>query len=141
MQVLTTTGWQLVAGGLLLVPVAALAESAPVTVDAGAVVGWTYLSLIGAALAYALWFRGLRSLPPTQVTFLGLLSPLVATLLGWVVLGEALTALQVVGAALLLVSVAAGQGGASAGASGARRTAGDRARPAPAPGAVLAAER
>ncbi|MEV0829488.1 EamA family transporter [Nonomuraea rubra] len=107
---LATTGWQLVAGGVLLVPVALVVEGAPPAALSGAnVAGYAYLSLIGAALAYALWFRGLRVLSATKVTFLGLLSPVVATALGWIVLGQELTAAQAFGAVVVLAALAAAQ--------------------------------
>ncbi|RZS33959.1 putative blue pigment (indigoidine) exporter [Herbihabitans rhizosphaerae] len=105
---LTTTSWQLVAGGLLLLPVALLVEGGPPVLTAGNIAGYTYLTTIGAALAYVLWFRGIRALSPTNVTFLGVLSPLVATALGWIVLGQSLTALQALGA-LLAVGAVVGQ--------------------------------
>ncbi|MGW4650287.1 EamA family transporter [Kitasatospora sp. NPDC004289] len=60
---------------------------------------------MGAAVAYVLWFRGIKVLSPNEVTFLGLLSPLVAALLGWIVLGESLTPAQLLGAALALGAV------------------------------------
>ncbi|MFF0742723.1 EamA family transporter [Streptomyces sp. NPDC004111] len=107
---LATTGWQLVAGGVLLVPVALLVEGPPPSSLTGEnLIGYGYLTLIGAAVAYALWFRGIKALSPTEVTFLGLLSPLVATLLGWLVLGQQLTGLQLVGALLALAAVALAQ--------------------------------
>ncbi|WP_187414902.1 EamA family transporter [Nonomuraea sp. PA05] len=107
---LATTGWQLVAGGLLLVPVALVVEGAPPAGLSGAnVAGYAYLSLVGAALAYALWFRGLRVLPATKVTFLGLLSPVVATMLGWVVLGQELTVAQGFGAVIVLGALVVAQ--------------------------------
>ena len=86
---LATTGWQLTAGGLLLLPVALLVEGPPpATLSVTNLAGYGYLAIIGSALAYALWFRGIRDLSATGVTFLGLLSPLVATSLGWLVLGQ-----------------------------------------------------
>ncbi|WP_433544053.1 EamA family transporter (plasmid) [Streptomyces sp. CA-294286] len=107
---LATTGWQLVAGGLVLTPVALLVEGPPPSSYTGEnLIGYGYLGLIGAALAYALWFRGIKALTPTEVTFLGLLSPLVATLLGWIVLGQQLTALQLLGALLALAAVVLAQ--------------------------------
>ncbi|SPL87893.1 Permease of the drug/metabolite transporter (DMT) superfamily [[Actinomadura] parvosata subsp. kistnae] len=107
---LATTGWQLVAGGLLLVPVALAVEGAPPATLSGANLGgYAYLSLVGAALAYALWFRGLRVLSATKVTFLGLLSPVVATALGWIVLGQELTAAQALGALVVLAALVAAQ--------------------------------
>ncbi|QLE71280.1 EamA family transporter [Streptomyces rectiverticillatus] len=107
---LATTGWQLVAGGLLLLPVALLAEGAPPAAPTAAnLAGYAYLAVIGSALAYALWFRGIRLLPPTDATFLGLLSPLVATALGWLALGQELTAAQGFGALVVLGSLVAAQ--------------------------------
>ncbi|MEV5718107.1 EamA family transporter [Amycolatopsis mediterranei] len=105
-----TTGWQLVAGGLVLVPVALAVEGAPPASLSGAnLAGYAYLALVGAAFAYALWFRGIRALPATHVTFLGLLSPVVATLLGWLVLGRRLTPWQLLGAAIVPAAVVAAQ--------------------------------
>ncbi|MGW2115580.1 EamA family transporter [Streptomyces zhihengii] len=122
---LATTGWQLVAGGLLLLPVALLVEGPPpaglTAVNLG---GYAYLSLIGAAVAYALWFRGIRELPPTAVSFLGLLSPVVATLLGVIVAGERLNALQLTGGAVVLAALVAAQ----------RRRPGPRPTAGPIPG-------
>ncbi|WP_052390147.1 EamA family transporter [Streptomyces sp. NRRL B-24484] len=107
---LAVTGWQLVAGGLLLLPVSLLTEGPPPADLTGRnLAGYAYLGIIGAAVAYALWFRGISALSPTQVTFLGLLSPLVATALGWLVLGQGLTALQLLGALLAIGSVVLAQ--------------------------------
>ncbi|MEU6785434.1 EamA family transporter [Nonomuraea angiospora] len=107
---LATTGWQLVAGGLLLLPVALLVEGAPPATLTGAnLAGYAYLTIIGSALAYVLWFRGLRLLSATKVTFLGLLSPVVATALGWLVLGQELTAAQALGALVVLAALVVAQ--------------------------------
>jgi probable blue pigment (indigoidine) exporter len=107
---LATTGWQLLAGGLLLLPVALLVEGPPpATLTTTNLAGYGYLTIVGAAFAYALWFRGIRALSPTQVTFLGLLSPVVATALGWLVLDQELTALQGLGGLVVLAALVAAQ--------------------------------
>ncbi|ADB48827.1 EamA family transporter [Conexibacter woesei] len=107
---LASTGWQLTAGGLLLLPLALVVEGAPPSsLSAENVAGYAYLSLVGAALAYALWFRGIRELSPTSVSFLVLLSPLVATALGWLELDQQLTPLQALGALIVLASLVAAQ--------------------------------
>ncbi|MFS8479813.1 MAG: EamA family transporter [Micromonosporaceae bacterium] len=107
---LATTGWQLAAGGLLLVPATLLVEGPPpATLTAANLIGYGYLTLIGSALAYILFFRGVAALSPTSVTFLGLLSPLVATALGWLVLDQTLTAAQALGALVVLVALVAAQ--------------------------------
>lgn len=103
---LATTGWQLVAGGLLLVPVALLVEGAPpATLSTENLLGYAYLTIIGGAIAYPLWFRGIAALSPTRVSFLGLLSPIVATALGWLVLDQELTVAQGFGGLVVLAAI------------------------------------
>ncbi|WP_237153961.1 EamA family transporter [Oryzibacter oryziterrae] len=106
---LTFTAWQLTAGGLLLAPVALLSEPMLTTLSLANVVGFLWLSLIGAALTYILWFRGLSRLQPSTVAPLGFLSPLTAVVLGWSILGQSMTPLQILGAAIVLGSVWANQ--------------------------------
>ncbi|MFJ9696035.1 EamA family transporter [Kitasatospora sp. NPDC101183] len=108
--VLATTGWQLAAGGLMLAPVTLLVEGPPPAGLTGTnLLGFAYLSLIGGALTYALWFRGLRALPPTSASFLSLLSPVVATALGWLALGQDLSPLQALGALIVLGALISAQ--------------------------------
>lgn len=107
---LAMTGWQLTAGGLLLLPVTLLAEGAPPTSLSGEnVAGYAYLTIVGTAITYAIWFRGLRKLPSVSVSFLLLLSPLVATALGWLALDQALTPVQALGALLVLGALVVAQ--------------------------------
>ncbi|GHE76837.1 ABC transporter permease [Amycolatopsis deserti] len=105
----TFAGWQLTAGGLFLVPVTFVAEGAPPAVDVPAVLGYLWLGLVGGLLAYVVWFRGIAKLPVTSVAVLGLLSPMVAALLGVVVLGQTLGPVQLTGVALALAAIVAGQ--------------------------------
>lgn len=102
-------GWQLTAGGLILLAPTLFIEGVPTTIDGPAVAGYLWLGIVGGLIAYTLWFNGLRSLPVTATALLGLLSPLVAAVLGVVVLGETLNSLQLLGFALALAALAAGQ--------------------------------
>ncbi len=104
---LTFTAWQLVAGGLLLLPLALAFEPPLPPLGLGNVLGLAYLGLIGAAATYFLWFRGLARLEPTTVAPLGFLSPLTAVMLGVIVLGQVPTPWQGLGMVLVLVSVGA----------------------------------
>jgi threonine/homoserine efflux transporter RhtA len=66
---------------------------------------WTLLvacAMISTALAYLLSISALRDLPANVVSVLGLVEPIVATALAWLLLGQALTAVQVTGAVVLL---------------------------------------
>ncbi|MCX5192425.1 EamA family transporter [Streptomyces sp. NBC_00249] len=102
-------GWQLTAGGLFLVPVTFLFEGAPPAVDAGSGLGYLWLGLVGGLLAYTVWVRGVTTLPVASVAVLTLLSPMVAALLGAVLLGQSLGPVQLAGFALCLAAIAAGQ--------------------------------
>jgi len=106
---LSFTAWQLTAGGLLLVPVALVLEPALPPLTPVNLAGLAWLGLIGAALTYWLWFRGLSRLEPGAASMLGMMSPVTAVILGWFWLGQALTPLQMVGAVIVLGSVWFGQ--------------------------------
>ncbi|MEP6814849.1 MAG: EamA family transporter [Marmoricola sp.] len=109
-SLLATTGWQLTAGGVLLLPIAFLVEGPPpASLTLANLAGYGYLAVPGAAVAYVLWFRGIGALSPTKVTFLGLLSPLVATTLGWLLLDQGLTAAQALGGLVVLAAIIAAQ--------------------------------
>lgn len=102
---LTFTAWQLTAGGLLLLPAAFWFGAGLPPMGFGPLAGLGWLTLVGAALSYVLWFNGVGRLAPSTVSAMGFLSPLVAVMAGWLLLGEALSPLQVAGAALVLASV------------------------------------
>lgn len=106
---LTATGWQLAVGGLLLAPLALLVEGPPPAMTAANVGGILWLGIAGTGLAYSMWFRGIERLPVSSLTFLALISPLVATIAGWVVLDQSLTPVQLVGGGLVLAAVVAPQ--------------------------------
>ncbi|WP_040011155.1 EamA family transporter, partial [Cupriavidus sp. HMR-1] len=102
---LTFTAWQLTAGGLLLVPFAWWLEPPLPALTLPNVLGMAWLSLIGAALTYVLWFRGIARLGPGAVATLGFLSPLTAVVLGWIALGQTLSTAQLAGMVLVLGGV------------------------------------
>ncbi|WP_067216097.1 EamA family transporter [Stappia indica] len=105
---LVFAAWQLLAGGVLLVAMAAVLEPLPPAPSARNMVGFLYMSL-SSALTYVLWFRGISRLEPSAVASLGFLSPTTAVLLGWGLLGQALAPAQIAGVALVLAGVWAAQ--------------------------------
>lgn len=105
MPVLALTGWQLLAGGVMLVPVAWMADAPLPTLSLTQMAAYAYLCIAGALLAYALWFRGIAHLQPVAVSSLGLLSPLTAVVLGWVLLGQTMTGFSFLGLFMVLASV------------------------------------
>ena len=106
---LTFTAWQLTAGGLLLLPLAPFATTDWTSLTTNNLLGLAYLGLIGAGLTYVIWLRGIKQLDPSAVSILGALSPLSATILGWMILHETLIWSQGIGVAVVLCSVFLGQ--------------------------------
>jgi probable blue pigment (indigoidine) exporter len=106
------TGWTFLLAGLTLLPTTLLIEGLPDDLTARNIGGLIYLVLVSGILAYALWFWGLQRLSASAVTFLTLLNPVVAALLGWVVLDQRFNLWQAFGAVLVLASVVLGQPGA-----------------------------
>ncbi len=104
-SLLTFTAWQLTAGGLLLLPLAFYLEPPLPVLNANNILGLSYLGLIGAAFTYALWFRGIVRMEPAAISTLGFLSPATALTLGWLLLNQQLGGLQIIGIAIILVSV------------------------------------
>jgi drug/metabolite transporter (DMT)-like permease len=84
------------------------------TANDAVVAGWTTswvvpviaLALIPTALAYLLGIMGIARLRPRFASLVGLFEVLFAVLSAWVLLGEAVTALQAVGGAVVLAGLA-----------------------------------
>ncbi len=106
---LTFTAWQLVAGGLFLLPLALAVEGPPPPLSVSNLVGYLWLGSAGTGVAYVLWFRGIDKLPVGRVSLLALLSPIVATTAGWLVLHQQLTGAQMAGAVIVLGAIWIGQ--------------------------------
>ena len=102
---LTFTAWQLTAGGLLLLPVALWLEPPLPALSAANWIGFAWLGLVGAALTYIVWFRGVARLESSAIAPLTFLSPVTAVILGWALLGQSLSVLQVVGILVVITSI------------------------------------
>jgi probable blue pigment (indigoidine) exporter len=134
-DMLTLVSWQLVAGGLVLLPVSLIVEGAPPHLDAPAVSGYLWLMVAGTGVAYWCWFTGLRAMPAGAVSLIGLINPVVGTVLGVAVAGEAFGWIQATGMVLVLGGVVAGQPGTI---GWARRRLATRRTPARTPAEVCA---
>ncbi|MFZ3003370.1 MAG: EamA family transporter [Undibacterium umbellatum] len=105
LPVLAFTGWQLLLGGLILLPLSLLVDAPLPALNLTQILGYAYLSIVGALLAYSLWFRGIARLSPVAVSSLGLLSPITAVILGWVVLDQSMRGMSLAGLLIVLTSV------------------------------------
>ena len=102
---LAATSWQLVAGGIVLAPLALAVDGVPPWPSTANLAGYAWFATFGTSVAYVLWFRGVGLLPVGRVSLLGLVSPLVATAAGWIVLEQSLTPWQLLGAGLVVTAV------------------------------------
>jgi len=74
--------------------------------SATGVAAMLYLAFFGSALAYSAYTWLLKHVRADRVGTFAYVNPAIATVLGWVVLGEALTGWQVIGMLVTLVAVA-----------------------------------
>jgi drug/metabolite transporter (DMT)-like permease len=107
---LVSTGWQMLLGGLVCVAVG-LAVGEAGDVDVGefstrSIVALTYLVAVGSWFAFTAYAWLLQNAPIAKVATYAYVNPVVAILLGWLVLDEVVTPVTIGGAAIIVVSVA-----------------------------------
>lgn len=84
-------GLQMFFGGLLLVPFSlAFDDMSRVSFSGEVIWSMGYLIIFGSLVAYASYAYALRKLPMTIVSLYAYINPIVAVVLGWMVLGETL---------------------------------------------------
>ena len=91
-------------GALLLLPVLVVGDTAWLRSSGGLALA-LYLGILPTAVAYILFARGLQRLSAAEVTTLVLAEPIVALVLGVVVLDEQLGVGGIIGSALVLVGL------------------------------------
>jgi drug/metabolite transporter (DMT)-like permease len=103
------TAWQMLAAGLAFLPASLLRHEWSgfqwQTVTMQSWLSLLYLILLGSLAAYSAYVWLLQVRPATQVSTYAYVNPVVAILLGVFIAGEKITLLQVVGLAVILISV------------------------------------
>ncbi|ROT99187.1 EamA family transporter [Marinobacter sp. R17] len=94
-------------GAIVLAPIAYLTGSLD---GLGALDGvdWlliAYIGIVPTCVGYVCFFRGMETTPATTSSIIVTLEPLFAALLAWMILGESLGTLGIIGAVVLTVSV------------------------------------
>ena len=100
-----SSGFQCLFGGLGFVVMALLAGESLPAPTTQAWLAWVYLVLFGSVLAFTSYIQALRLLPVKIVTTYGYVNPIIAVILGWLILREPVTIWTVAGAALVLLGV------------------------------------
>jgi drug/metabolite transporter (DMT)-like permease len=107
---LVSTGWQMLLGGLVCVAAGLLAGEAPEVDPASfsirSVVALAYLVVFGSWVAFTAYAWLLQNAPISKVATYAYVNPVVAIVLGWLILDEVITPVTLVGAAIIVVSVA-----------------------------------
>ena len=66
---------------------------------------WGYLIIFGSVIAFTSFVKALKLLPPNIVFTYAYVNPVVAVILGFIILGEPITRWTFVGATLVIVGV------------------------------------
>ncbi len=102
---------QMVIGAAVALPLAVAFDGAPsFDIPAKAAASWLGLGLLSSGLAYIIFFSLVQRVTATQVSVVSYLIPIVATLLGWLVLDETIGLNLFAGLALIVIGVMATNG-------------------------------
>ena len=104
---LETTAWALWAGlpPIVLMGVPDLLRTDWTAVSAGAWLGIAYAGVFAVAIAYLLWYRGVRTIGQSRTSVYQNVVPVVALIAAWLWLSEVPTVQQLVGAGVILAGV------------------------------------
>lgn len=104
-DLLALTAWQLLLGGLMLIPLAWWLASPMPLPDPASAPGLLWLSLLNTALGYWAWLWGLKHHGPEVMGMLALTNPMMAVSLGVLMVGETLDVSQWIGIGVILLSL------------------------------------
>lgn len=103
---LSVSAWNMVVGALALAPFLPAGIEQAAAADAHGLFAAVYLGVVPSLIAYASWSVALSRLPASRASNFLYVVPPVATLMGFVWLGEAPGVLGIAGGALALIGVA-----------------------------------
>jgi drug/metabolite transporter (DMT)-like permease len=104
-------GQMLVASAVLLPLALAVDRPFDLHPSVKAALAWAALGVVSSGLAYVIFFWLIQRLEALEVSLIAYLIPLVAVLMGWLVLDESLAANSFAGLALIVLGVFVVQGG------------------------------
>ncbi|GEL08455.1 DMT family transporter [Salisediminibacterium halotolerans] len=102
---LTITAYSMLFGALFLLPTSRLWEKSALFAEPGVLLNGFGLALFATVMAYALYTLGLTYVESSRAAILSTVEPVVAILVGVLIFAESLTFWQVLGFALVLLSV------------------------------------
>jgi drug/metabolite transporter (DMT)-like permease len=107
-----SSAFQMIFGGLAVGLVGlSMGEAQRLTWTREGIIGLVYLTTFGSLLAYTSYVYALKKLPVTNMSMYAYINPLVAVLLGWLILHEQLTWVSIVAMCIVPAGVALVQSG------------------------------
>ncbi|HVS33303.1 MAG TPA: EamA family transporter [Thermoanaerobaculia bacterium] len=104
---LASAGLQMLSGGIIVAIAGfALGEHTRLTFNTKTLAAYIYLTLFGSIIAYSAYVYALAKLRTTQTSLYAYVNPVVAVILGWLILNERLTIVSVLAMIVILAGVA-----------------------------------
>ncbi len=100
-----SSGYQQLFGGIFYALIALLAAEPLPTPTAEAWLAWSYLVIFGSILAFTSFVSALQQLPTSLVTTYAYVNPVIAVLLGWLILREPITPWTIAGGFFVMLGV------------------------------------
>jgi drug/metabolite transporter (DMT)-like permease len=100
-----SSGYQQLFGGIFYVMIALLVGEKLPSPTMDAWLAWGYLVIFGSLLAFTSFVSALQILPTNLVTTYAYVNPVIAVLLGWLILKEPITIWTVTGGLLVILGV------------------------------------
>ncbi len=100
-----SSGYQQLFGGLFFMVIALLMREPLPSPTGEAWLAWGYLVVFGSLIAFTSFISALQLLPASLVTTYAYVNPVIAVLLGWLILREPITIWTVAGGILVLIGV------------------------------------
>ena len=105
-----TTGMQMLSGAVVLTLAAVLSGEVagfrPEAVEPDSILALVYLTVVGSLVAFTAFAWVLRQAPLPLIATYAFVNPIVAVFLGWLILAEAVTPIQLVAGVVIVVGVA-----------------------------------
>ncbi len=100
-------GWQMLISGVILLSTSySFEETVPLRqIHHHALAAIAYLVVVGSIITFMAYIYALRKLPTAQVAVYAYVNPIIAVLLGWVILGEKVNLFLLAGGAITLLGV------------------------------------
>ena len=100
-----SSGYQQLFGGIFFAVIALIVREPLPTPTTQAWLAWGYLVIFGSVIAFTSFVTALQILPTRLVTTYSDVNPVIAVLLGWLILSEPITYWTIAGGVLVLIGV------------------------------------